>query len=167
MPARFTQGASIKATRTISQADKVAPPQKNTMKGLPGFIRTTMDRSSGGLASAKPVGPRFTVGTSLATTSATKAFRKSQGAYIGKRGGSGAANMDSAKFRGSSDKSYRATSTGPAGKIASNKGTPESRGAKESEGKKRGKPTSGFKQTAGGRGTMESLRGRARTSWER
>lgn len=152
MSIRFTQGASMKATRTISQAAKVAPPQKNTMKGLPGFIKTTQDASDGGLKDKSGIGP------------------KREGP-IGKRAKPGGEHYtgkyaDNGKFRGSSDKSYRATSTGPAGKVVSNKSTMR-RPMKESEGPARGKPTSGFKQIGGGRGTMESLRGKARTSWEK
>jgi hypothetical protein len=170
-------GESVATTRSIKQDSKTPAVQKNSMRGMPGFIRTKTDRSSGGLTSAKPVGPKFNMGESLETTKRTTALA-SQGAYIGKRGGSGAARMNSAKFRGSSDESYRATSTGPAGKIVSNKGEPESRGKSEREGAKMGKPTSGFKQStvktksfpsegAGHRGRMESLKGKARTSWER
>lgn len=177
MAARFYEGASIHATKTLSQADKTAAVQRNSMKGLPGFIRTKTDASNGGLKGAKPVGPRFNEGESMATTRKTTAMRM-QGAYIGKRGSSGSPRMDAGKFRGSSDKSYRATSTGPAGRISSNKGEPQSRGKSEKEGAKRGKPSSGFHQSsvktksfpsegAGHRGRMESLKGRAKTSWER
>jgi len=147
MPAKFYDGASIKATRTTSQLGKSPPVQRNSMKGLPGFIKTGQDASSGGLTNSAGIGP------------------KREGP-IGKRGASGSPNMDSGKFRGSSDKSYRATSTGPGGTIQSNKGQPQSRGKSEREGPARGKPTSGFHQSTH-RGKMESLRGRAKTSWER
>ena len=173
MSARFTVGTNAASTNRINQAGKVAPVQRNSMKGMPGFIKTTQDQSSGGLASSKPVGPRFTVGTTLNTTKKTAALRKSQGASIGSRpkaGGPhyGGTYADNGKFRGSSDVSYRATSTGPAGKIASNKNAPLPKGTSEKEGPARGKPTSGFKQVAGGRsGKMESLRGRARAFGER
>jgi hypothetical protein len=180
MAAKFYAGASMHATRTTAQQDKTAAVQRNSMKGLPGFIRTSADTSSGGLAKSKPVAPRFNAGESHTTTTATRQFRKGQGASIGRRGGSGSPKMDSKKFRGSSDTSYRATSTGPAGKIASNRGEPERRGASEKEGPARGKPASGVHQSTvktksfnpqgaghGHPGRMESLRGKARTSWER
>jgi hypothetical protein len=180
VPAKFYDGASIKATRMLSQMDKSPAVQRNSMKGLPGFIKTGQDTSSGGLASSKPVGPRFNAGETHETTTKTRQFRKSQGAYIGRRGGSGSPDMNAGKFRGSSDKSYRATSTGPAGAIVSNKGEPERRKSSEREGPKRGAPKSGFHQSDvrtksfnpqgaghGHPGRMESLRGRAKTSWER
>ena len=166
MPARFYEGASLKSTRSISQEGKVAPPQSNSMKGLPGFIKTTADTSAGGLNKQKQVGPH-------------------REGPIGKRSKSGGEHFtgkyaDNGKFRGSSDVSYRATSTGPAGKVVSNKSAPIARPAKEGEGPKRGKPTSGFHQStvktksfapggvgAGHPGRMESLRGRARTSYEK
>lgn len=176
--ARFYEGASMKTTRSLNQQDKVKAVQKNSMKGLPGFIRTKADSSSGGLADSKPVGPRFNAGESHETTTKTRQFRKSQGAEIGRRGGSANPDMVTGKFRGSSDRSYRATSTAAPGRIASNRGEPERRGKSEAEGAQRGKPTSGFKQAtvktkslppqgAGHAGRMESLRGRAKTSWER
>lgn len=178
--ARFYEGASIKATRSLAQENKTPPPQSNTMKGMPGFIRTRMDKSSGGLAKGKPVPPRFNAGETHETTRKTIQFRKGQGAQIGRKGGSGAANMDAGKFRGSSDKHYRGTSFAPPGKIVSNKGEPEKRGASEKEGPRLGKSKAGFHQStaktksfapggigAGHPGRMESLRGKARTSWER
>lgn len=185
MAARFYEGASIKVSRSLNQQGKTPAVQKNSMKGLPGYIKTTQDRSSGGLASSKPVGPRFTVGTSLKTTKETRALRSSQGAEIGTRAKPGDKHYtgkyaDNGKFRGSSDKSYRATSTGPAGKITSTRnGAVANRAAKESEGPKRGKPTRGAKiagvhsanrfsaSGAGHPGRMESLRGRIKMSSER
>jgi hypothetical protein len=150
MAAKFYDGASIKSTRMLSQQGKSPAVQSNSMKGLPGFIKTGQDKSSGGLVDGKGIGPH-------------------REGPIGKRGGSGNPDMDAGKFRGSSDKSYRATSTGPAGRIASNKGEPEKRGSSEKEGPARGKPKSGFHQSVsrGHPGRMESLRGRAKTSWER
>lgn len=145
MAVRFTIGTNTKSTRDTAQAGKVPAVQKNSMKGLPGYVKTTQDASDGGLKNKSGIGPH-------------------REGSIGKRGSSGAASMDAGKFRGSSDKSYRATSTGPAGKIATNKGAPATRSGSEKEGPKRGKPTSGFHQ--GGSGKMESLRGKARTSWE-
>jgi hypothetical protein len=121
MAARFTKGTNMRSTSHLEQARKVAPVQKNSMKGLPGHIKTGQDTSSGGLASTKPVGPRFNMGTSLETTRRTVALR-SQGAYIGKKGGqSVGSHFKAATSRGSADKSYRATSTGPAGKITGGK----------------------------------------------
>lgn len=163
MPAKFYEGASLKTTRTISQDRKVPPPQSNSMKGMPGFIKTTQDKSSGGLKDSSGMGPH-------------------REGPIGKRSTPGGLHFtgkyaDNGKFRGSSDKSYRATSTGPAGKIVGNKRTPIARPAKEGEGPKRGQPRSGFKQSTAltksfapggvGAGKMESLRGRAKFSMER
>jgi len=146
MSVRFSQGQSMKTTETTRQFGKSPSVQRNSMKGLPGFIKTGQDKSSGGLVDGKGIGP------------------KREGP-IGRRGGSGSPSMDSGKFRGSSDKSYRATSTGAPGRIASNKGEPSKRGMSEKEGPKRGQPSRGFYQ--GGSGKMESLRGRAKTSWEK
>lgn len=166
MAAKFYDGASLKATRSLAQADKTPPPQKNSMKGLPGFIKTGQDASDAGLKDRTGMGPH-------------------REGPIGKRAHPGDAHYsgkyaDNGKFRGSSDKSYRATSTGAAGKVVSNKGEPERRKSSEKEGPARGKPKSGFHQSnvytkhfapggvgAGHPGRMESLRGRARTSWEK
>ena len=138
MSARFAQGMSIASTRKNSQENPVrnVPGQgRGKAGGLPGYIKTTADRSSGGLASSKPVGPRFNEGETTATTNKTVQMRD-QGAYIGKRGPkSRSAMFDTAKFRGSSDKSYHNTSTGPEGKIR-RLGEPKAaakRGASETE----------------------------------
>lgn len=155
MASRFTQGASEGVTRTITK--KAVDPRPG-MHGMPGYVKTGQDASSGALTGGSGMGP------------------KREGP-IGKKGGSGSPNMDAAKFRGSSDKSYRATSTGPGGTmkgdtaIGSKGGS--NRGGSSSEGPARGKPTSGapmYGGTAaspGGRGKMESMRGRAKTSWEK
>lgn len=145
MAIRFTQGASLRATRVISKP--AVNPEKNSMKGMRGYITTGQDTSDGGLKDKSGIGP------------------KREGP-IGKKGGSGAANMDSGKFRGSSDKSYRATSTGKPGRVVSNKSSP-SRSMSEKEGPARGKPSRGAPQYGGSGGKMESLRGRAKFSMER
>jgi len=142
MSVRFSQGQSMKTTETTRQFGKSPSVQRNSMKGMPGHIKSGQDASDGGLTNSGGIGP------------------KREGP-IGKRGSSGSPRMDTAKFRGSSDKSYRATSTGPAGRIVK----AESIGKSEREGPKRGQPSRGFHQ--GGSGKMESLRGRAKTSWER
>lgn len=145
MAIRFTQGASLHATRVITKPS--VNPERNSMKGMRGYITTGQDKSSGGLKDKSGIGP------------------KREGP-IGRKGGSGAPRMDSGKFRGSSDKSYRATSTGAPGRIVSNKSAP-SRKASESEGAQRGKPSRGAPQYGGTGGKMESLRGRAKFSMER
>jgi len=61
---------------------------------------------------------------------------------IGHKGGAHRANAGADKATGSMDKSYRATSTAKPGKVTSQKVAPS------------------------GAGKMESLRGKARTSWE-
>lgn len=153
----FTKGDTMRTTRMLSKP--AVNHEKNSMKGMRGFIKTSQDKSSGGLKDSSGVGPH-------------------REGPIGKKTGATVKNkFDAGKFRGSSDNSYRATSTG-AGKVVSNKGTPHARGAKESEGPQRGKSKSGFQQYGGGpkasfrpggvgAGKMESLRGRAKFSMER
>lgn len=116
MAIAFTRGDSVKTTRTITKA--AVGHKGNSMKGMPGHIKTGQDTSSGGLASSPGMGP------------------KREGP-IGKKGSTGAKHFSASQARGSADKSYRATSTGPAGKIVGNAGK------------------------------MESLKGRAKTSWEK
>lgn len=152
----------------------------NTMKGMRGFIKTSTDKSSGALKGGSGSGPH-------------------REGPIGRKASPGSAHYsgkfaDQGKFRGSSDKSYRATSTGPAGRIVGNKATPSARGASEVErtpkspkagapqisgarnfgtGKPKAAGTSSPKtgrSITGGdaaRGKMESLRGKARTSYEK
>lgn len=157
MASRFTQGTSDRTTRVTSK------PAVNPMRGslgMPGFVKTGQDTSSGGLANMKGNGPH-------------------REGPIGKRGSPGVKTMDANKARGSSDKSYRATSTGPGGTVKrdtdiGSRGSSRS-GGSEREGPARGKPTRGAPQyggtasvgSRGGGGKMESLRGRAKTSWER
>lgn len=146
MAIRFTQGASLRATRVITKP--AVNPRKNSMKGMPGYITTGQDKSSGGLKDSSGMGPH-------------------REGPIGKKTGSSVkGKFDTGKFRGSSDKSYRATSTWAPGRVVSNKSSP-ARGASEAERPARGKPTSGFKQYGGSGGKMESLRGRAKFSMER
>ena len=156
--ARFTQGTSEHTTRITSKP--AVNPMRGSM-GMPGYIKTGQDASSGGLATGKGNGPH-------------------REGPIGKKGSSGISNMDGSKARGSMDRSYRATSTGPGGSVKSdtNIGSRGSSrlGGSEKEGPARGKPTRGapmYGGTAsvggsrGGAGKMESLKGRARTSWEK
>jgi hypothetical protein len=153
---RFTQGTSERTTRITS---KPAVDPKPGMHGMPGYVKTGQDASSGGLASSKSV----------------DAHREGP---IGKRGSAGVKSMDGNKARGSMDKNYRATSTGPGGSIKANtavgqKGSSRT-GGSEKEGPARGAPTRGAPQYGGTApspkghaGRMESMRGRARTSWEK
>lgn len=115
MAARFYKGASVHATNTTKQEGKSPPVQSNSMHGMSGRIKTGQDTSSSGLASSPGVGIK-------------------KPGPIGQKGGAHRANKQSGG--GSTDKSYRASSTGPAGKITAS-------------------------------GKMESLKGRARTSWEK
>lgn len=155
--ARFTQGTSEHTTKITS---KPAVDPMRGSKGMPGYIKTGQDASSGGLASTKGSG----------------AHREGP---IGKKGSSGPMYADSKKARGSTDKSYRATSTGPGGSVKSDtdigsRGSSRT-GGSEKEGPARGKPTRGAPQYggtasspgSGSRGKMESMKGRARTSWEK
>lgn len=138
MTARFAQGMSIESTRRNTQKSPVKTQRgsgRGKAGGMPGYIKTAADRSSGSLASSKPVGPRFNEGESTASTNKTSQMRD-QGAYIGKRGPkSRSAMFDAAKFRGSSDKSYHNTATASPGVIR--KGgepkAPAKRGASETE----------------------------------
>jgi hypothetical protein len=157
LASRFTQGTSEHTTRIIT---KKSVDPKPGMHGMPGFVKTGQDASSGGLANMKGSGPR-------------------REGPIGKRGSAGLKAMDSSKARGSTDKSYRATSTGPGGTVKrdtdiGSRGSSRT-GGSEREGPARGKPTRGAPQyggtasmgSRGSGGKMESLRGRAKTSWER
>lgn len=157
MASRFTQGTSEHTTRIIT---KKSVDPKPGMHGMPGFVKTGQDTSAGGLANMKGSGPH-------------------REGPIGKKGSSGPLYADQRKFRGSSDKSYRATSTGPGGSVKrdtdiGSRGS-SGRGGSEREGPQRGKPTRGAPQyggtasvgSRGSGGKMESLRGRAKTSWER
>jgi hypothetical protein len=183
MSARFTQGTNERSTRVVTQRSPVGTARgsgRGKAGGMPGYIKTRTDSSSGGLANSKPVGPRFNVGMTSASTNKTTAMR-AQGAYIGKKGtGSAAKKFSAGKFRGSSDKSYRATSMGAPGSVRTmgQPKAPPSRAASEKEGGQTGRsgskravssggdfganklPPGGAKAGAG-RGTMESLRGRA------
>lgn len=157
MGVRFNAGQSVHTTKTTRNfgAAPSRAPDGNTMKGLRGFIKTGQDVSDGGLRDSRGVGPKREgpIGTRA---------KPGDAHYTGKY-------ADNGKFRGSSDKSYRATSTGPAGKVVSNKGTPQSRGKSESEGPSRGAPRAGkpMQGKGGFNGKMESLRGRALTSYEK
>lgn len=101
MAIAFTKGDSTMTTRRIS---KPAVGHKgNSMKGMPGHIKAGQDASSGGLKNSSGIGPH-------------------KGGPIGQKGGTSAkSHFTAAKSRGSADKSYRATSTGPAGKITAGK----------------------------------------------
>ena len=177
MAIRFTQGASVATTRSIAADRKVAPPQKNTMKGLPGFIKTKQDPSSSGLTGR--VG-----GGRTAKASGFKGHGPHrEGAVPGRKldGTKGVKRMnDSTRFGGSADNHYRQTSTGPAGKVVSNKtasvrkpvdqrayGSPHggARSFKQQTGQNASFATGGV--GAGHPGRMESLRGKARMSGER
>lgn len=101
MAIRFTKGDSMKTTTRITKA--AVGSKSNTMKGMPGIVKTGQDTSDGGLTQKGGIGP------------------KREGP-IGKKTGAGVgSHFTAAKFRGSADKSYRATSTGPAGKISQGK----------------------------------------------
>lgn len=178
MAARFTEGASIRATRTTNPPKKVAPPQSNTMKGLPGYIRTSQDPSSSGLTGR--VG-----GGNSPKSAQQKGYGMHRDGPIPSRalkGPSGAKRfLDSANYGGSSDKHYRQTSTGPAGTIAKNTGTPQHRKAvdQNSYGPAHGGARPFRQQTgqnahfspggvgAGHPGRMERLIGKARMSTEK
>lgn len=102
MAIRFAKGESMKTTHTTRQFGK-AVQHKPSMKGMPGSIRTGQDASKAGLTQNTGIGP------------------KREGP-IGKSGSPGVKGKFSASSsRGSADKSYRATSTGPAGRISSGK----------------------------------------------
>lgn len=164
MASRFTQGTN---ERTLSRISKPAVDPMRGSKGMPGYIKTGQDTSSGGLTTSSGTGP------------------KREGP-IGRRGSSANIDkMDAQKARGSMDKNYRATSTGPGGTIKANtttgkRGGSASIGSNRGEGSARGAPKGGAKMyggtaSMGSRGTgggghagkMESMKGRARTSWER
>lgn len=100
MAVAFTKGDSLRSTRNVTKP--AVNPEGNSMKGLRGFIKTGQDTSSGGLKGKAGIGPK-------------------RPGPIGQKGGaSPKAHFTAAKSRGSADKSYKATSTGPAGKVVSN-----------------------------------------------
>lgn len=99
----FTKGDSQKTTVTTRNHGVKFSHKANTMKGLPGLIKTGQDASKAGLVQNTGIGPR----------------REGQ---IGKRGAAGAkSHFTAATSRGSADKSYKATSTGPAGRVSGGK----------------------------------------------
>lgn len=101
MAIQFTKGDSTSTTRRITKA--AVGHKSSSMKGMPGHIDTGQDASSGGLKNSSGIGPR-------------------KPGPIGRKGGTSVkAHFTAAKARGSADKSYRATSTGPAGKITAGK----------------------------------------------
>lgn len=149
MSARFYKGASLKVTHTNSQQGKVAPPQKNSMLGLTGYIKTKQDPSSSGLASSKGVGVK-------------------RGGPIGHKGSSDR-SFDAKAFGGSSDKSYFGSSTATPGKVVSNKAKVHRAAVDQRDSGKRsgGSHNPGIHSTVQGRGKMESLRGKAKFSMEK
>lgn len=126
MGARFNSGQSVATTVRTKNfgASPSRAPDGNTMKGMRGSINTTQKQDSSDVLTGKGGGP------------------KREG-NIGHKGGAHRADQGASQATGSMDKSYKATSTGPAGKITSQRLVPS------------------------GGGKMESLRGKARTSWEK
>lgn len=101
MAIRFTKGDTMTSTKRVTKAS--IGSTSNTMKGMPGHIKAGQDASDGGLTQKGGIGP------------------KREGPIGSKGGGSAKSHFTAAKSRGSADKSYRATSTGPAGKISQGK----------------------------------------------
>ena len=176
MSIRFAQGTSLATTKKTAQVGKVAPPQSNSMKGMPGFLKTKQDPSSSGLTGR--VG-----GGKSAKSADVKSFGPHREGAVPSRKATGVdtrANWQKTAGKGgSTDKSYHASSTASPATIASNKGTPEPRKAVDQrESGSRKSTSAGFKNLtatnakfgpsgAGHPGRMESLRGKARTSWEK
>lgn len=113
MTARFTQGASLASTKKTTHFGKQAPPQSNSMKGMPGSINTAQKRDSSDVLTGKTVGTKQT-------------------GPIGKKGGQDIAKHGASTAKGSMDKSYRAISTAKPGKITSQKTVPSGAGKMES-----------------------------------
>ena len=120
MAVRFYKGASLQTTRSINQKGKSPAVQSNSMKGMPGRIDTAQKRDSSDTLN----GP---------------AIKVKHPGPIGKRGGAHRANQQ--KGKGSTDKSYRATSTARPGTYSSS--------------------------NVGHNGRMEKLIGKARMSTEK
>jgi hypothetical protein len=178
MAIRFAQGTSLATTKKTAQVGKVAPPQSNTMKGMPGFLRTKQDPSSSGLTGHVGSGKS-------AKSKDIKSFGPHREGDVPSRKATGydtRKNWQSTPGKGgSTDKSYRATSTAAPATISGNKGTPQPRKPIDQRASGAAKGTkAGFKNMtttnarfsaggvgAGHPGRMESLRGKARTSWER
>lgn len=180
MAAKFTAGDSIKTTRFISA--KNPPPNVRTsshtlksgttMAGMPGYINAHQTEDMGHAKGGKGFGPH-------------------REEYIGKRGSSGAKGMGKGAT-GTTTKDYKSSSTDSAGSIHGNSNTgahmvhtknrttsmpgqkapPTSKGilggTVRAAGIDRGsnKRSAGFKAATGHAGRMESLSGKARTSYE-
>ena len=107
MAAKFADKMSIESTRSIksefhpkeARTSSYGAKSGNTMSGMPGFINAGQTTSSGGAKGGKSISPR-------------------KEGPIGRKGGSGAKSMGMAKAAsGTTTKSYRAASTGSAGKL--------------------------------------------------
>lgn len=105
MAAKFTAGDSMKSTRSTNSQHHPGEPKTssygaksgNTMSGMPGFINSGQTKASGGMKGTSSISPK-------------------KGGPIGRKGGSGAKGLAKAA-PGMSTKSYRAASTGSAGKM--------------------------------------------------
>jgi hypothetical protein len=191
MAAKFTQGDSIKSTRSIAPQGRRAqepetrskgdgsPKGGNTMNGMPGYIDAHQPESMGHAKGGKGFGPHR------------------EGA-IGEKGGSGAKAMGKGKAVGTTVRNYKSVSTDSAGSLKGNESTGEhhvhtGNRTHKMPGQKAPPTTSGNitgrrvgidmkshdrkndvaagigrgeHQREGHKGRMESMKGRAQTSWE-
>jgi hypothetical protein len=128
---RFGAGTSMRSTRSLTQPNP--PPTsrgsgKGKTGGMPGYIKTAQDKSSGGLANPSKARGKQNAGP------------RREG-YIPTRAGESRKNWESSdSVRGSSDRSYRATSTAAPGAIRrmGEPKAPAKRPTSEREGPSRG-----------------------------
>ena len=108
MAARFTAGTNMKSTADLSQKARV-PISRGTGRskagGLPGYIKTTQDKSSSGLASAKD------------RRGAAQSGPRREGSIPSRKGESRRDWQAASSTGGSQDESYHNTSTARAGSI--------------------------------------------------
>jgi hypothetical protein len=131
MAARFAQAMSTNSTNRLNQVSPVGTSRgsgKSKTGGMPGYIKTAQDKSAGGLNN-----PSIARGGKIPQSSGPRSIPS-------RKGENRRDWQDSDSLRGSSDKSYRATSTAKPGKIRPTRMPmkPASRSMSEKEGPSRG-----------------------------
>lgn len=168
---RFTKGDSIRQTTRLPPATQTREPTKPrgaTASGMPGYIKTGTDKSSGDMKRGRG---------NIGVVNGPKAIPV-------KKGPDRSTIQSANTARGSMDMSYRATSTNPPGKVRPTTGpmAPAKRNLSSNTDGKRTIPGGGKGIAAGrtptlkskgygqggrtrtGKGTMESLAGKVRFS---
>jgi hypothetical protein len=143
MGARFSQGVSTESTRNTSQLSRV-PISRGAGRaksgGMPGYIKTTQDKSAGGLNN-----PSLARGGKIPQSAGPRAIPS-------RKGESRKDWQSHSAVNGSADNSYRATSTGRPGTIRPTREPmkPASRSRSETEGPSRGEFGSKSAVSSGG-----------------